>query len=115
MMSLDPTVEAITDVKTAVSEAVTNSIIHGYCGKDGVVSVSCEIKDGTLHIEVADDGVGIKNLDEVLEPFVTSKACDERSGMGFTIMKTFMDGFEVRSEENRGTVVSMSKIIGKAS
>lgn len=115
MMSLDPTVEDIMDVKTAVSEAVTNSIIHGYDGKEGVVTVSCEISDGILHIEVADSGVGIKDLKKVLAPFVTSRPFDERSGMGFTIMKTFMDDFEVKSNENEGTVVYMSKAVNKAS
>lgn len=115
MMSLNPTVEAITDVKTAVSEAVTNSIIHGYSGCSGTVTLSCEIENGVLHIEVADSGVGIKDLNKVLEPFVTSRPFDERSGMGFTIMKTFMDGFDVKSRENEGTVVYMSKIIENAS
>jgi len=115
MMSLDPTVEAITDVKTAVSEAVTNCIIHGYGGKEGVVTVNCEIASGVLHIEVVDSGVGIRDLKSVLEPFVSSKALEGRSGMGFTIMKTFMDGFEVKSNENEGTIVYMSKVIGKAS
>lgn len=115
MMSLNPTIEAITDVKTAVSEAVTNSIIHGYSGGSGEVTLSCEIENGVLHIEVADSGVGIKDLNKVLEPFVTSRPFDERSGMGFTIMKTFMDGFDVKSRENEGTVVYMSKIIENAS
>ena len=115
MMSLNPTVEAVTDVKTAVSEAVTNSIIHGYSDGDGIVTVTCEIDNGALHIEVADSGVGIKDLKSVLEPFVTSRPFDERSGMGFTIMKTFMDGFDVKSCENEGTVVYMTKIIDNAS
>lgn len=115
IMSLNPTVEVITDVKTAVSEAVTNSIIHGYSGNSGEVTLSCEIENGILHIEVADLGVGIKDLNKVLEPFVTSKSIEERSGMGFTIMKTFMDGFDVKSCENEGTIVYMSKIIKNAS
>lgn len=115
IMSLDPTIEVLTDVKTAVSEAVTNSIIHGYCGKSGTVTVRCRITQGVLHIEVIDNGVGISDLKRVLEPNFTSRADDERSGMGFTIMKAFMDDFEVLSKKNEGTVVHMSKVIGYAS
>lgn len=115
IMSLDPTIEVLTDVKTAVSEAVTNSIIHGYCGKNGTVTVRCRITRGVLHIEVIDNGVGISDLKRVLEPNFTSRADEERSGMGFTIMKAFMDDFEVLSKENEGTVVHMSKVIGYAS
>lgn len=115
IMSLDPTIEVLTDVKTAVSEAVTNSIIHGYCGKGGTVTVRCRIESAVLHIEVIDNGVGISDLKRVLEPNFTSRADDERSGMGFTIMKAFMDDFEVLSKENEGTVVHMSKVIGYAS
>lgn len=116
IMSLDPTIENITDVKTAVSEAVTNCIVHGYPDdEDGTVTISCEISDGVLHIEISDKGVGIKDVNKVLEPYCTTRPFDERSGMGFTIMKTFMDDFDVKSVENEGTVVYMSKLIGKAS
>lgn len=115
IMALNPTVEVLTDIKTAVSEAVTNSIIHGYCGKGGTVTIRCLVLDGILHIEVADNGVGIKDLQRFLKPYVTSKGDDDRSGMGFTIMKAFMDEFDVKSKENEGTVVYMSKVIGYAS
>lgn len=115
IMCLDPTVENITDIKTAVSEAVTNCIVHGYPQSEGIVSIACELNDNMLHIEISDKGVGIKDVKKVLEPYVTTRPFDERSGMGFTIMKTFMDSFDVKSTENEGTVVYMSKMIGKAS
>ena len=109
VMSLDPTVEQITDIKTAVSEAVTNCVVHGYPNKNGEILLECEIIKGILHIKISDFGVGIKDLDTVLEPFYTSKPLEERAGMGFTIMRTFMDSFEVESKENGGTVVKMTK------
>ncbi len=115
IMSLDPTVEILTDIKTAVSEAVTNCIVHGYPDTEGTVTVVCEIVGDVLHIEISDKGVGIKNLKHVLEPYVTTRPFDERSGMGFTIMKTFMDTFDIKSNENEGTIVYMSKTINKAS
>ena len=109
IMALDPTVEQITDVKTAISEAVTNCIVHGYPNEKGDVLIECEIVNGVLHIKVSDFGVGIADLKAVLEPFYTSKPLEERAGMGFTIMRTFMDSFEIQSKVNEGTVVTMSK------
>ncbi|MBQ3571484.1 MAG: anti-sigma F factor [Clostridia bacterium] len=111
VMSLDPTVEQITDIKTAVSEAVTNCVVHGYPDKGGEILLECEIVSGVLHITISDFGVGISNLSQVLEPFYTSKPLEERAGMGFTIMRTFMDSFEVESSANNGTVVKMSKTL----
>ena len=111
VMSLDPTVEQITDIKTAVSEAVTNCVVHGYPDKSGEILLECEIISGVLHIKISDFGVGISNLSQVLEPFYTSKPLEERAGMGFTIMRTFMDSFEVESSANNGTVVKMSKTL----
>lgn len=108
---LDPTIEILTDVKTAVSEAVTNCIVHGYKNGDGIVFMDCEIEDGVLHISITDNGVGINDLETVMQPFYTSKAIEERAGMGFTIMKTFMDSFEIRSKINEGTTVVMSKAV----
>lgn len=111
---LDPTLEEIDDVKTAVSEAVTNCIVHGYPDGGGEIIMECEIEDDILTVKISDTGVGIENLNKVLEPFYTSKPLDERAGMGFTIMRTFMDSFTVDSEVDRGTTVFMSKQLVKS-
>lgn len=111
---LDPTVETLTDVKTAVSEAVTNCVVHGYPDGVGQITMDCLIDGDLLHITISDDGVGISNLDQVLEPFYTSKPLDERAGMGFTIMRTFMDSFTVDSKVNCGTKVIMTKNLRRA-
>lgn len=110
IMNLDPTVEQITDIKTAVSEAVTNCVVHGYPNKeDGSIILECEVKDGTVHIKIKDFGVGISDISKVMQPFYSSKPIEERAGMGFTIMRTFMDSFSVQSELKMGTTVFMSK------
>ena len=109
IMNLDPTVEEITDIKTAVSEAVTNCVVHGYPDGVGEIALECEIQNRVIHIKISDYGVGIADLDKVLEPFYTSKPLEERAGMGFTIMQTFMDSFEIESSINSGTIVKMSK------
>jgi len=106
---LDPTIEEITDVKTAVSEAVTNSIIHGYENKDGVVKIEAMIKDSELTVIVMDEGVGIENVSIAMQPLYTSRPDLERSGMGFTVMETFMDSLEVHSERGKGTKIIMKK------
>lgn len=109
-VSLNPSVSQINDVKTAVSEAVTNAIVHGYPDTIGEIEIEAEIsKEGSLHIKIKDNGVGIENLSEALEPFYSTKFEDERSGMGFTIMKTFMDEVKVESKLNEGTIVYMVK------
>lgn len=110
---LDPTLEEISDIKTAVSEAVTNCIIHGYDGKDGVVHINCKLYEETIDIEVIDYGKGIENLEVAKQPLYTSKPELDRSGMGFTIMENFMDEFSVESIVNVGTKVKMKKHIGK--
>ena len=110
---LDPTLEEISDIKTAVSEAVTNCIIHGYDGKDGVVHINCKLYENTIDIEVIDYGNGIENLEVAKQPLYTSKPELDRSGMGFTIMENFMDEFSVESIVNVGTKVKMKKHIGK--
>lgn len=117
IMSLDPTVETITDVKTAVSEAVTNCVVHGYPNGGGEISMECVIDDdNVLHIKISDDGVGISDVKQVLEPFYTTKPLDDRAGMGFTIMRTFMDSFTVDSKVDCGTTVNMTKqVIPRAS
>ena len=112
LMSLNPSVSELSDVKTAVSEAVTNAIVHGYPDTVGEVGMTAEINDNEIHIVVSDKGVGISNLEEALKPFFTSNPDEERSGMGFTIIRTFMDEVKVISEPNRGTIVDMKKVIG---
>lgn len=109
--TLDPTVEEISDVKTAVSEAVTNAIIHGYDGKKGIVVLKARIKEKTLEIEVIDTGKGIENIEKAKEPLYTTKPEQERSGMGFTIMESFMDEMKVESKVGEGTRVFMKKQI----
>lgn len=109
---LDPTIEELADIKTAVSEAVTNSIIHGYENTSGIVTVECRIKGNLLEIDVSDTGKGIENIELARRPLYTSKANLERSGMGFTIMESFMDEMDVKSVPGLGTKVSMKKYIG---
>ena len=110
--ALDPTIEELADIKTAVSEAVTNAIVHAYKGTVGEVTLEAYTTDNTLHIKISDKGIGIENIDEALEPFFTTGlGDDERSGMGFTIIKSFMDDFKIESEPNKGTTVYMSKNI----
>ena len=107
---LDPTIDEMADVKTAVSEAVTNSIIHGYENKkDGIIRIEAYISGNNVTIKIVDFGKGIINVEEAMEPLYTSRPDLERSGMGFTVMETFMDNLEVQSEEGKGTTVIMSK------
>lgn len=108
---LDPTIEEISDIKTAVSEAVTNSIIHGYDGKEGTILINCKLSENTIHIEIIDYGKGIENIDIAKQPLYTSKPELDRSGMGFTIMENFMDEFFVESVVGLGTKVIMKKKI----
>ena len=110
---LDPTIEELADIKTAVSEAVTNSIIHGYENSEGLIEVVCKIFASTIVIEISDKGKGIENVDIAKEPLYTTKPDLERSGMGFTIMESFMDDLEVESILGLGTKVTMKKVIQK--
>lgn len=110
---LDPTLEELADIKTAVSEAVTNAIIHGYENREGEVHIHCQLKDSTLTIEIIDYGKGIENVEMAKQPLYTSKPELERSGMGFTIMESFMDEMRVESIVNMGTKVWMKKTIGE--
>ena len=109
---LDPTIEEISDIKTAVSEAVTNCVVHGYEGKDGTITIECSIQDDWVTVLVHDDGVGIENINKAMEPLFTSKPELERSGMGFSFMEAFMDELEVNSKIGYGTTVIMKKRIG---
>lgn len=111
---LDPTMEELDDIRTAVSEAVTNCIIHGYEGLSGEIRIRCEINDGSLIIKIEDFGIGIEDVGKAMEPMYTSKPEQERSGMGFSFMDAFMDELAVTSEVGNGTLVVMKKIIRKA-
>lgn len=110
---LDPTVEEISDIKTAVSEAVTNCIIHGYEDTEGIVKIICKIVGNSITIEISDTGKGIENIEEARKPLYTSKPNLERSGMGFTIMESFMDEIKIESIVGLGTKVTMKKLIKK--
>ena len=109
LLPLNPGIGELTDIKTAVSEAVTNTIVHGYPDTVGEVTMLAETDGENVHIVISDSGVGIDDLEAALEPFYTTKPDDERSGMGFTIIKTFMDEVKVISKQNAGTIVDMTK------
>ena len=108
---LDPTIEEIADIKTSVSEAVTNAIIHAYPNKDGIVKLKATLKEDEIEIEVSDTGEGIENIEEARTPLYTTKSNLERSGMGFTIMENFMDELKVESIIGLGTKITMIKKI----
>ena len=110
---LDPTIEELADIKTAVSEAVTNSIIHAYDTKEGIIKITCKLFANSIQIEIADNGKGIEDIEEAKPPLYTSKPDLERSGMGFTIMESFMDELKVESILGLGTKVTMKKLIKK--
>ena len=110
---LDPTIEELADIKTAVSEAVTNCIIHGYENRLGVVKMSAKLHDDEIEIEISDHGKGIANIEMAKEPLYTTKPNLERSGMGFTIMESFMDSVKIESVVGLGTKVTMTKKIKK--
>lgn len=113
MTQLNPTLEEVSDVKMAISEAVTNCIIHGYEMKTGKIWIRCKLQGKSLYIEVEDKGVGIGNVQEAIQPLFTSKPEMERSGMGFSFMEAFMDEISVESKPGEGTIVKMQKEIGK--
>ena len=110
----DPLVADITEIKTAVSEAVTNSIIHGYDGvENGEIILTLKLKDDEFCVEISDAGRGIENIEEAMQPMFTSKPEMERSGMGFTVMETFMDYIKVTSKKDKGTNVIMKKKLSR--
>lgn len=109
---LDPTLEELADIKTAVSEAVTNAIIHGYENKYGIIKMICRQYDKSVQIEVTDEGKGIEDIQQAMQPLYTSKPDMERSGMGFTVMESFMDSIEVSSRVGEGTTVILYKRFG---
>ena len=112
---LNPTLEEMADIKTAVSEAVTNAIIHGYEEEGGEVYLRCRLDGDLLEVEIEDKGKGIENIDKAMEPLFTTKPERDRSGMGFSFMEAFMDELEVTSIPGAGTTVMMKKKLGTAS
>lgn len=110
-VELNPSIEEINDIKTAVCEAVTNSIVHGYEKKEGYITIKAKIIGRVLHIEISDNGVGIQDIEKARQPYFTTKPDEERTGMGFTVMETFMDTLDVLPNENGGVKVIMTKTI----
>lgn len=109
---VDPTLEEVTEIKTVVSEAVTNSIIHGYADSgQGMVRIHASLDEGVLNLSIHDDGVGIQDVEQAKQPLYTTKPELERSGMGFTIMENFMDHIRIETEVGKGTTVFMTKEI----
>lgn len=105
----DPSIDVLADIRTAVSEAVTNAIIHGYGDDEGIIIMECILYPGTIEITIQDFGKGIEDLEQAKTPLYTTRPDLERSGMGFTVMETFMDSLEVESEVGKGTKVRMTK------
>ena len=112
---LDPTIEELSDVKTAISEAVTNSIIHGYGDEEGLIKIEALIEGNELTVSISDSGKGIENIDLAVQPLYTSRPDLESSGMGFTVMETFMDKMEVVSNKSEGTTIILKKIFKSVS
>ncbi len=114
-VEISPTLEEINDIKTAVSEAVTNCVVHAYKDGSGIVEIECKVdeKERSIEIVVRDFGKGIADVKQAVEPFFTTSPEDERSGMGFTIIETFMDEMNVESTPGKGTVVRMKKVMSK--
>ncbi|MBR6523907.1 MAG: anti-sigma F factor [Clostridia bacterium] len=111
---IDPTLAEINEIKTAVSEGVTNSIIHGYENEEGIIYIECEIKGRAVKIIIADKGKGIEDIEQAMTPLFTTNPDGERSGMGFTVMETFMDKVEVKSLPGVGTRIIMTKTLDAA-
>lgn len=110
-VQLDPSVDELGDIKTAVSEAVTNCVVHAYPKHEGLIRLRCEILGDTIKVQVIDEGIGIKDISKAREPFFTTKPSEERSGMGFAVMESFMDKVDVEKNAEHGTVVTMYKQI----
>lgn len=114
VLELDPTLQELSEIKTAVSEAVTNAIIHGYRGTTGIITMEGVICNSVVELTIYDNGTGIDDIDKAMEPMYTGAPDEERSGLGFTIMQTFMDELEVESKIGHGTRVTMRKKIGSS-
>ena len=113
--SLNPTIDEITDIKTAVSEAVTNCVVHAYPRGVGDITIEVKLNFNEVYITVSDSGVGIADFEKAKQPFYTTKIGSERSGMGFTVMESFMDKVELEKNKTKGVIVRMQKKLGKVS
>ena len=114
ILPLDPTVSDLSDIRTAVSEAVTNCIVHAYPDVQGTVYLNAKLTDtGKLIVKVRDTGVGIENIEQAMEPLFTTSS-DERAGLGFAVMQSFMDKVKVRSQKGKGTCVTMEKYFDRS-
>ncbi|MBP3630568.1 MAG: anti-sigma F factor [Clostridia bacterium] len=111
LLELNPSIEEISDVKTVISEAVTNCIVHGYNKGEGIITIQAKLAGSVLFLKISDNGVGIQDIKKAMQPFFTTKPDEERSGMGFTVMETFMDELEVCENVGGGVVVCMAKEI----
>lgn len=111
----EPSLDEVTDIKTAVSEAVTNCVVHAYPDSEGEITINVKLYDDSVFISVSDNGVGIKDISRAIEPFYTTKPNDERSGMGFTVMESFMDEMNVIKNKNGGITVELVKFFEKVS
>jgi|AntRauTorckE6833_2_1112554.scaffolds.fasta_scaffold22992_2 stage II sporulation protein AB (anti-sigma F factor) len=111
--SLNPTLDEITDIKTAVSEAVTNCVVHAYPDSIGEIKIFVELNMNDVYITVLDSGIGITDFEKIKEPFYTTRKQDERSGMGFTVMESFMDEINLKKNKTKGVIVEMKKKLGK--
>ncbi len=111
LMSMNPTISLISEVRTAVSEAVTNAIVHGYEHQSGEITMRAQIADGRLELEIEDFGRGIDDVKQAMQPFFTTKPEQERTGIGFALMQSFMDEVHVRSTVGKGTLVQMRKLL----
>ncbi len=108
----NPTLDEITDIKTAVSEAITNCVVHAYPTSVGDILIKVKLFEGKVDISITDYGEGIDNIEQAKEPFFTTKPEQERSGMGFTVMESFMDSFDVEKNRGKGITVRMTKNLG---
>lgn len=114
VIQTDPTVEELSDIRTAVSEAVTNAIVHGYRGTGGKIELTVKLlADREIYIKVKDSGCGIADVEQAMEPLFTTAPEEERSGLGFSVMESFMDKLSVKSKVGKGTTVTMRKRLGK--
>ena len=111
LVQLNPSLDELNEIKAAVSEAVTNCVVHAYPKKKGKIRLKCEIDEGDIVITVSDEGVGIRDIAKAREPFYTTKPNDERSGMGFSVIEAFMDEVDVQHNNSKGTIVIMRKKI----
>ena len=112
-LGVNPRMDELTDIKTAVSEAVTNCVVHAYPSKPGMITMKMDLYDDFLEISISDEGVGIENIEKAKEPFFTTKPGDERSGMGFTVMESFMTSLSIIKNEKKGITVNMRKVFDR--